>query len=65
MKVVSLVYKGLGLALLSVGLGGCSQEKPTGVIPEAQKQALEKANAVEDTLKAKDEALRKALDDAT
>lgn len=40
-------------------------EKPTGAIPQAQLQALEKAKAVEQTLKEADAARRAEIDEAS
>jgi len=53
------------LTMVSV-VDACSnaeETKPTGVIPEAQLQALEKARAVEDALKKQHEELRRKLDE--
>jgi hypothetical protein len=47
-------------------ISACAQEekvKPSGVIPEAQLQALEKARSVEEALKQQHEERRKSLDE--
>ena len=51
-------------AMLLVGACSKNEEvKPTGVIPEAQLQAMEKARAVEEELKKQHKELRKKLDE--
>ena len=46
-------------------LFSCSskEEQPTGVIPDAQLKALEKAQEVENLLKQQDETLRKKIEE--
>lgn|SRR5690554_1744497 len=47
-------------------MSACAQDekaKPSGVIPEAQLQALEKARSVEEALKQQHEEQRKKLDE--
>lgn len=56
------------ILLLSIAIlmGACAKEeevKPSGVIPEAQLPALEKASAVEEALQKQHEELRKKLDE--
>ncbi|KAF0814470.1 hypothetical protein IGB42_01371 [Andreprevotia sp. IGB-42] len=48
-------------------LAGCGQKKdePAAKIAEPQRQALEKAKGVEQTMQKQDEAQQKQLDDAT
>lgn len=53
------------LALVASGVTACSsgQEEPTGVIPQAQLDALEKAKGVEDAMKRQAEDLQKRVDE--
>lgn len=52
------------LIICALVLVSCSakKEEPTGVIPKAQLEALEKAKEVEDVLKKQEEATRKKLE---
>lgn len=54
--------------LLCLSVVACSsdkKEKPTGVIPEHQLQALEKAKETEDLMKKKMEEANKQIEDAS
>ena len=62
--------------ILSVTLAGCdekpykapapkTEEKPAAILFQEQRQALEKAKGVEQTIEKRAEEDRKALDDAT
>lgn len=58
--------KFLILAAITAATIGCSgnEQEPTGVIPHAQKQAVEKARGVEDTLQQQAEQTRRRVDEA-
>lgn len=54
------------IATLTTALVACDVDKkePTGVIPQAQLDALEKANGVEDALKQQEQETRRKMDEA-
>lgn len=59
---------GLSLGVLVLAVGACSEksadaDKPQGAIPQHQLDAMEKAKAVEDTLKEADAARRTQADE--
>lgn len=58
----TLIIIGTWMAVLAA----CDADKkePTGVIPQAQLDALEKAKGVEDALKQQDQETRKKIDEA-
>lgn len=60
------VLKYLILAAITAAVSGCSnnEQEPTGVIPHAQKQAVEKARGVEDALQQQAEQTRRQVDEA-
>lgn len=65
MNIMSLTNTVLLVSAMLL-VGACSKNeevKPTGVIPEAQLQAMEKARAVEEELKKQHKELRKKLDE--
>ncbi len=55
------------LALICFVISSCTDKegKPTGVIPEHQKQTLEKAKETEALLKQKEEEVERKLEEAT
>ncbi len=65
-QVFGMTVRLVGVVGLSFSIFACSSgsKEPTGVLPEAHKQALKKAEQVEDVMQNREQALRETLEKA-